>query len=117
MRIQQKARPKISRRSAGEIGFHLLHVWHESADLVERETLCARSDALWLLEHRIEARFACDQGTARYLRRTQWPSPNVAHGSQAGRPPRHDPAGYTRYANRLESVRLVFGPRKGKARP
>ena len=42
----------------------------------------AHSDALWLLEHRIEAGFAWHQGTARYLRnptaiarhRTQFPS-------------------------------------------
>src|SRR6266550_2581275 len=101
VRIQQAARPKISRRSTGQISFHLLHVRHEPAELVERETLCAQSDALWLLEHRIAAGFACAQRTARYLRNAERSSPGIAHGSQAGRPPCHDPAGYTRYANRL----------------
>src|SRR5213592_1359038 len=101
MWIRQTARPKIPRRSAGEIGFHLLHMRHEPAELVERETIHAHSDALWLLEHRIAVGFACDQGTSRYLRNAERPSAGIAHRSKAGRPPRHDPAGYTRYANRL----------------
>src|SRR5262245_40226257 len=103
MRIQQAARSKIPSRSTCEIGFHLLHMRHASAELAEGETLHAHSDALWLLEHRIEAGFARREGTARHLRRTKRPSPDIAHGSQAGRSPRHDPTGYTRYANRLQS--------------
>ena len=44
----------------------------------------AHSDALWLLEHRIKVGFAWHQGTARYLRRTERPSADIAHSSQTG---------------------------------